>query len=274
MRTQRLPNRALVIRASARGYLFFGFLFAGFSNPGADRARGNSASGPVSSSCRSHSRSLATILVCANAALAREHIRSADRTLLDWHYCVAAPRLESVAARHARDLFRVFSLIHCCGTGFFELSIRWHVAGGGIYQPVFRSARLSSRPRCNSSASRQPVPPAVGVVPHLFSIRGGEATQQRCAVAELYCDGRVLPEPAAAYLDPLVPAAVVAPVSRSNRLRHTRDGARTGVDAFSATTVAHRLLLHRHSLADRGDSDCQLRFLELSCARDGRAAVR
>ena len=73
------------------------------------------------------------------------------------------------------------------------------------------------RPGLGTSASavaRQPVPAAMGVVPHLLRIGRGEAGQRRSRVAQLHRHGRVLPERPAADLDWLVRAASAALVPR------------------------------------------------------------
>ena len=66
---------------------------------------------------------------------------------------------------------------------------------------------LARRPR---SIARQPIPAALGMVPHLFRIGRGEAGQRRPILAPPHRHGRLLPERPAANMDRLVRAAFAA----------------------------------------------------------------
>src|SRR5260370_29045501 len=83
-------------------------------------------------------------LVCADAAVVFEQRAHAHRNLLGGDDRLGAAGFEFVAARDARNLFRLLSLVRECGAGFLRLSVRWNVAGGRIHRTFFRAGRISA----------------------------------------------------------------------------------------------------------------------------------
>ena len=136
---------------------------------------------------------------------------------------------ESVAAAELLRLLCLLPLVRRRGECVLELSVGRHVARGGIHRAVFCAARIDAgMGRARSAIAREPVPAAMGVVPDLLRIGHGEAAERRRGVAQLYGDGRVLPERPAAHLDRLVRAAPAALVSRSQRWSHAGSGTGAG----------------------------------------------
>src|SRR5215468_9627422 len=93
-------------------------------------------------------------------------------------------------------------------------------------------------------------------------------------MAQLYCDGRVLPERPITHVDWLVRAAPPTLVSRSYGVRHTGDGARSGLDVSPAAPLADRVLLYRDAVGNRRHPDGELHVLELPGALARSALVR
>src|SRR3984885_8019641 len=237
---------ALDFSSCAWDLLFLGILFASVSNQGPDRTQRNS-SGQRLPAGGFRGAAFVPILVRAHAFLvwfkrARAHVR-----LLGGRDCVAAGRRQCVAARLSGRELRLLSFVYRRGAGFFQLSVRRHVARGRLHQPVFCPARILARLGSRERAvSREPVPPALGVVPHLFRIRRGEDGQRRSFVAKLHCHGRLLPERPAAHVDRLVRAAFSALVPGLGRSSHSCNRAGAGLDAVSSAPVPYCVLLHRH----------------------------
>ena len=104
--------------------------------------------------------------------------------LLGRHGGIAAARFECLAPRNAGNLFRMFSVIRECRGRFLWLPVRRHAAGSRIHRAFLRSAGFSPGLGCKAATvSRQPVPLAVGVVPHLLRVRHGQDRKRRAAVA-------------------------------------------------------------------------------------------
>src|SRR5712692_3004707 len=115
------------------------------------------------------------LLVCADAAVVFEQRAHGHGNLLGGDDRLAVAGLESVAARHACDLFRMLSLVRERGAGFFRLSVRWNVAGGGIHFFVFRTGRIpAGLGRRKQAIARELVFAGVGRLPDLFRIGRGE----------------------------------------------------------------------------------------------------
>src|SRR5947209_12540800 len=72
-------------------------------------------------------------VVCTYAALVFKQLAYVAGVVLDGDVCIALACLEYLAARDARDLFRLFPVVRERGTGFFWLSVRWHVARSWIH---------------------------------------------------------------------------------------------------------------------------------------------
>ena len=136
---------------------------------------------------------------------------------------VAAARAESLAARHARNLLRLLSFLRQRRAGFLRVPVRRNAARSRFHRALLCSARISPRPwPLPSTFARQPVPAAVGVVPHLLRVRRRKNCQRRPAVAAFHRHGRVLPERPPAHLDRLVHSAPPARVSCLHGLCHPR----------------------------------------------------
>ena len=158
--------------------LLFGFLFADFSDTRTDRPRRNSSGGEISAAGGAIARAMATAVVYAYSAVVFERLAHADGILLDWHHCFRAAGAESVAARDARHLFHLLPFVHQRGPRFFKLSVGWHVARGGNHLFVLRSWGILVRIRGSESAlPGEFISAAMGVVPHLLSVRRGETAQ-------------------------------------------------------------------------------------------------
>lgn len=138
------PTPPLAFSARSRAYLLFGVFLAGLSNSRIDWAARNpprrrilAGIGRAVRACR--------LLVCANAAMVFERLAHADGNLLGGHDRLVASGVEFVAAWHAGDLFRVFPFLRQRRAGFFRLSIRRNVAGGGIHCAIFRAGGKAAR---------------------------------------------------------------------------------------------------------------------------------
>ena len=102
-----------------------------------------------------------------------------------------------------------------------------------------------------SAIARQSVPAAMGMVSHLLRIRRCKDHRWRSRVAQLYRDGRVLPERSAAYVDRLVHAASAALVPCFDGFCDTGTRTGFGLDVVSAAPLANRVLPYCDSLATR-----------------------
>src|SRR5579863_2155352 len=166
---------ALAIFARSGGYLFFRFFLAGLPDPRSDRTTRNSARRSLPSGGRAIPGALAAILVCAYGSLAFQWPSDAERAVLGGHDGLGASRAEPVASGNACRLFCLFSFLHRRGTGFFQLPIRWHVAGSGFYFVVLCATWLFPGARAKPCGlARQPFPSAVGMVPYLLRVWDGE----------------------------------------------------------------------------------------------------
>ena len=161
------------------------------------------------------------LLVRADALLVFQQLCGADDDYVG-RACGVGDRVsESLAAALFFRVFPLLPFVHRRVECVLELSIGWHVARGGIHRAVFCSARIDAgMGRARSAIAREPVPAAMGVVPDLLRIGHGEAAERRRGVAQLYSDGRVLPERPAAHLGRLVRATPAALVPRSKCWSH------------------------------------------------------
>src|SRR5205823_5743661 len=171
-------------------------------------------------------------------------------------FCVLLTRLSDSrshrAARDARDLFRLFLVVRERCTGFLWLSVRRYAARSWIHLAFLCPSGYPPRlGRSAAANTRQSLPSAMGVVPHLLRIGHRKDRQRRSPVAQPDRDGRVLPEWAVAHLDRLVCAASAALVSCFERIRHACAGVGSGVDAVPASALADRMLLYRHPMGSR-----------------------
>ena len=161
--------------------LFFRVLFAAVSNQGPDRPATEFSPRPII--CRPFPRRCTLWRFWYAPTLF--WFGSSDRALMlvCWVGAIASLLLlvQRLAARVARRLFRLFSFVRQRRAGFFQLSIRRHAARSRIHQPVFRPAGILAGPRPRESAvARQPLPAALGMVPHLFRI--GRRQNGRAAI--------------------------------------------------------------------------------------------
>src|SRR5579863_1162359 len=257
------PDSTLALSARSGPYLFLGLLLPDLPDPRADRPRRHPARKRLSASGSAFAWPR-TLLVCANAVVVFERAADADVSLLGRHGGIAAARFECLAPWNAGNLFRMFSVIRECRGRFLWLPVRRHAAGSRIHRAFLRSAGLSSGIGGKVAAvSRQPVPAAVGVVPHLLRIRHGQDRKRRAAVAEHDRHGRVLPERTITHLGRLVRTASAALVSCLDGIRHACAGTGLSLDAVSTQTLADRVLLHRNRMADRHYPHRQLYVFEL-----------
>ena len=98
-----------------------------------------------------------------------------------------------------------------------------------FFAPPGLPARMG---RGSPAFARQPVSTAMGVVPNLLRIRHGQAAQRRSAVAQLHCDGRVLPERPSSHLDRLVRRSIFRIRFTQFATGHSRAGTRARLMLF------------------------------------------
>src|ERR1039457_3135489 len=209
-------------------------------------------------------------MVCADFSFAFGEPPSSWPPLLGGGGGVAAVGSECMAARNAGGLFCVLPFVRQRGAGFFQLSIGRDAARSWIHCALLFSAWISPRHgRGISPIARQPVPPAMGMVLHLLRVPCREDHRWRARVAQLYSDGRVLPERSAAHVDRLVHAASAALVPCFDSFCDA--GARTGfgLDIVSAAPLANRVLLYCDSLANWSYFHRQLHVSKLPCPDAG-----
>ena len=176
----------------------------------------------------------------------------------------AAADRQHLAASHAPGLLCLLSFLRQRGPGFFRLPIRRHAARSRISGAVLCPARLAAGAGLRPSAfTRQPVPAAVGVVPHLLRIGPGEAAERRHRMAPSDRDGRVLPEWSPAHLDRMVHPAPAALVPLGDGVLHAGAGTGHRLDALSSPPLAHPLLSHRHPVGNWRDLHRQLHLSQL-----------
>src|SRR5713226_4106315 len=135
------PASSLDFSACSRADLLFGIFLARVSNSRIDWASWNSSRRRIPASAGRAVRTCG-LLVCADAAMVFQQLVHADGNFLGGNDCLAAAGFEFLATRHARGLFRMLSLVRERGAGFFGISVRWNVAGGGVYRAVFRPGRI------------------------------------------------------------------------------------------------------------------------------------
>src|SRR2546422_10010558 len=139
--SDRLIARWLFLRAL--GIIYFSAFFSHISGPRAHRPNRNSARRKLSSSRRTISRTLASLLVCTDLALVLQRIGHAEWAVLRGNDRLGTAATQSVATRNARGLFRLLSIIRKRGAGLFWLPVGWNVARSGIYLSLLRTARIS-----------------------------------------------------------------------------------------------------------------------------------
>src|SRR5947208_8879851 len=186
------------------------------------------------------------------AALAFKQFAIVAGVVLGRNVCIAGTGSESLAACDAHDLLRLFLVVRERGTGFLWLSVRRYAARSWIHLAFLCPSGYPPRlGRSAAANTRQSLPSAMGVVPHLLRIGHRKDRQRRSPVAQPDRDGRVLPEWALAHLDRLVCAASAALVSCFERIRHACAGVGSGVDAVPASALADPMLFHRHPMGNR-----------------------
>ena len=211
-------DSALDFSARACAHLFLRVLFSALPDQRADWPGRNSACPGFPAGC-GRTDGPDPLLVRADSLLVFQQLCGTDDDYVG-RACGVGDRVsESLAAALFFRVFPLLPFVHRRVECVLELSIGWHVARGGIHRAVFCSARIDAgMGRARSAIAREPVPAAMGVVPDLLRIGHGEAAERRRGVAQLYSDGRVLPERPAAHLGRLVRATPAALVPRSNVL--------------------------------------------------------
>src|SRR5437868_7438560 len=190
VRSRRPADSALAFSARAWCHLLFRFLLTHLSNPGAHRSDGNSTCGNLPASSGSIAWSLAASMVCADGAVVVEWAGHAECAVLGRYAGLPATDAESMAARHAGDLFCVLPFI--CGgrSGFLRLPVRWNVAGGRIHFVIFCACGTSAGVGHDAPCFPcQPVSVAMGMVSHLLRIWCSENSERRSRVAAFNCHG-------------------------------------------------------------------------------------
>src|SRR5437870_9445516 len=241
--------------ANAGPHLFFCVLLTRLSDSRSHRAARNLACQRLPGSSPPFPWQPCPPVVCSCAALVFMQLAYVAGVVLDGDVCIPLACLEYLAARDARDLFRLFLVVRERGTGFLWLSVRRYAARSWIHLAFLCPSR--NLPRLGSSAAAytcQPLPPAMGVVPYLLRIGHRKDRQRRSSVAQSDRDGRVLPEWTVAHLDRLVCAASAALVSCFERVRDPRAGIGSGLDAIPASRLRNGLLLHGAPWGVRGHS--------------------
>src|SRR5713226_3908939 len=163
----RLLPRWIFLRAL--GLIYYSvFFLAGVSNSRIDWAAGNSSGRRIPAGAGRAVRAR-QLLVCADAAVAIQRLPHGHGDLLGRHDCFGAAGLEYLAARYVNDMFRVFPFVRERGAGFFRLSVRWNVAGGGVYCAFFRASGIPAwMGRGKQAIARELVLAGVGRLPDLF----------------------------------------------------------------------------------------------------------
>src|ERR1700730_14781232 len=118
----------LAVPSRIRSHLFFCNLLIDFSDPWADRPGGNSTRRKLSPSCGAIVHAMGAGVVCAKRPVVVERTDHAECVVLGGHCGIAALDAESMAARHAADLLRVFSVLRQRSAGLLGLPVRWDVA--------------------------------------------------------------------------------------------------------------------------------------------------
>ena len=238
--------------AGAGPHLFFCVLLTRLSDSRSHRAAGNPACQRLPPSSRPVPWPPCPPVVRTYAALVFKQFAIVAGVVLGRNVCIAGTGSESLAARDAHDLLRLFLVVRERGTGFLWLSVRRYAARSWIHLAFLCPSGYPPRlGRSAAANTRQSLPSAMGVVPHLLRIGHRKDRQRRSPVAQPDRDGRVLPEWAVAHLDRLVCAASAALVSCFERIRHACAGVGSGVDAVPASALADRMLLHRHPMGSR-----------------------
>src|ERR1700722_2090064 len=229
----------MAVFAGVRLHLFFCILLPCVSNPWSHRAKWHSTRERLSPGRNTNFWTRTGDMVCAYRAVVFERSADVNGVVLGRDGRFIAVGAESVAARHAGDLFCVLSVFCERGAGFFRLPIGRHAAGSGIYFSFLRAVRAASWFwAVVTPIACQPVPAAMGMVPHLLRIRRGQDDEWRSGVAAFHGDGRILSKRSAAHVDRLVPAAFTALVPCFNNIRNAGAGVGFGVDAIFAAALA------------------------------------
>src|ERR1700693_1195187 len=180
----------MAVFAGVRLHLFFCVLLPCVSNSRAYGPKWDSTRERLSPSRNTNLRTRTGNMVCAYHAVVFERPARVNGVVLgrDGRFIVVGA--ESVAARHAGDLFCVLSVFCERGAGFFRLPVGRHAAGSGIYLSFLRAVRTASWFwAAVTPHARQPVPAAMGMVSHLLRIRCGEDDEWRSGVAAFHGDG-------------------------------------------------------------------------------------
>src|SRR5437879_13021820 len=157
--------------AGAGPHLFFCFLLTSLSDSRSHRAAGNPARQRLPGSSRPVPWPACSPVVRTYAALAFKQLAHAAGVVLGGDACIAGTGSESLAARDAHDLFRLFLVVRERGTGFFWLSVRWHAARSWIHLAFLcPSGYPPGLGRSASANTRQSLPPAMGVVRYFLQI--------------------------------------------------------------------------------------------------------
>src|SRR3984957_10691132 len=174
----------MAVLAGIRLHLFFCVLLPCVSNPRAHGAKWDSARERLSPSGNTNLWTRARNMVCAYRAVVFERSAHVNGVVLGRDGRCIVVGAESVAARHASDLFCVLSVFCERGARLFRLPVGRHAAGSRIYFSFLRAVRAASWFwAVVTPIACQPVPAAMGMVSHLLRIRRGEEDEWRLGVA-------------------------------------------------------------------------------------------
>ena len=121
-------DSTLAVPSRIRSHLLFCVLLIDFSDPWADRPGGNSTRRKLSPSCRAIVHAMGAGVVRAKRPVVVKRTGRAECVVLGGHCGIAALDAESMAARHAADLLRVFPVLRQRSAGLLGLPVRWDVA--------------------------------------------------------------------------------------------------------------------------------------------------
>ena len=154
----------MAFSAHARRNLFFCIFLVGVSDPRADRPEWHLAHWRLSSGSRTYAGTFAAIVVRTHAAVVVKWIADADGPLLGRDDCFVSAFSKRLAARDAGRLLCLLPFFCECGTGFFRISVGWHVVGGGIYFVLLRAIETTAWVGSDTSAvAGQLIPAAMGM---------------------------------------------------------------------------------------------------------------
>ena len=273
-RRTRTLVAALDVPARSRADLLLSVLLAVLSDSRPDRPGRHPACGRLPRKTVGASRRRC-YLVCADAALAGFGKPRAQPPVRSRPGGFGSAGAERLAARCPGGLPDRFPLVRDRRPRLLLLPVGRHAARGRLPMPLLRAARSAAGfGRGAPSVASQLVSAPVAVVPDLLRVGTGQAAERRARVATPNRPRSLLRKRSAAELDRLVRPAASAQVSSCCGAVHAGRRTRTGLDAFPAAPLAHRLLLHRHSVSDRNHSHRKPRLLESSRAGAGSPVAR